>query len=264
MFNFNIFIIPALLYANCGLVSNIEASCTLANETAEIVSSCPQKDEEWGKAATRKNCENITHACHSYIYHCVINAWKNATIEVCAPSKLIVGNVCAEFNFGGNKIQRHYAAKCQRCPTVYNSSNAYNYSECYDYVKKSREISKTQTSTETPSLTRYLQSLTPNTTLNISKVLQQENVSLHTEFKISIVIGVSVLMAVVLLVILVFRRIGRAPTSCGRPTLNACSSVKHMFLPYCTSTNNDRTKREAGSLVDESGRTDEMMTEETN
>lgn len=76
---------------------NLQASCPLANKTAEIVSSCPQTDEEWEKAAKRKNCENITHLCQSYIYHCVINAWMNATIEVCAPSRFIIGKLIHDF-----------------------------------------------------------------------------------------------------------------------------------------------------------------------
>lgn len=251
MYNFEFFTFPALLFAICGLVSNIEASCPLANETAEIVLSCPQTEEEWEKAAAKKNCEDFTHPCHTYIYHCVINAWKNATVEVCAPSKLIVGNVCAEFSFGGNKIQRHYDAKCQRCPTVYNSSDTFNYSECYDYVKKSREINKTKKSRGAPSLTRFFQSPSSNTTLIISRIAQQENESFHKESKISIMIGVSVPMAVVfvLLIFLFFRRIGRGPTSFGRPTHGACSSLKRMFLPYCTSTNNDRMTREGKKIL---------------
>uniref|UniRef100_K1RHK6 Uncharacterized protein n=1 Tax=Magallana gigas TaxID=29159 RepID=K1RHK6_MAGGI len=36
-------------------VSAPKASCPLANETAEIVSSCPQTHEELGKAAAKKN-----------------------------------------------------------------------------------------------------------------------------------------------------------------------------------------------------------------
>uniref|UniRef100_K1PB63 Uncharacterized protein n=1 Tax=Magallana gigas TaxID=29159 RepID=K1PB63_MAGGI len=44
--------------------------------------------EEWKEAAARKGCEKMT--CSSFEYHCVINAWGNETIEVCAPRLLII------------------------------------------------------------------------------------------------------------------------------------------------------------------------------
>lgn len=53
--------------------------------------SCPQNVNEWNEAAARKGCEKISHSCSSFVYHCVINAWGNETIEVCAPRLLIVG-----------------------------------------------------------------------------------------------------------------------------------------------------------------------------
>lgn len=35
----------------------------------------------------------MSHSCNSssFDYHCVINAWGNETIEVCAPRSVIVG-----------------------------------------------------------------------------------------------------------------------------------------------------------------------------
>lgn len=220
MLNFNILTISALLlYISCGLASNKEANCPLANKTAEIVSSCPRTDDEWEKAAARKNCENITHPCPDYIYHCVINAWMNATVEVCAPSRLIVGKVCAEFNFGGDTIQRNSKAHCKKCPDAYSSSNAFRYPECYEYVKRSKEISNAQSN-------------------------------------ISIVIGVSVPIAAVfaLLIFLVIRRMGRRQTSLGRPTHDACSSVLRKLSSYCIST--EQTTSEADSMADQNGSVD--------
>lgn len=59
--------------------------------TAQIVKSCPQNHKEWIKAAARKGCEQMARFCSSFEYHCVINAWGNETIEVCAPKLQIVG-----------------------------------------------------------------------------------------------------------------------------------------------------------------------------
>lgn len=259
MFSFNIFIISAPLYAISGLVSNIEASCPLANKTAEVVSSCPQTDEEWEKAAKRKNCENITHPCHTYIYHCVINAWMNATIEVCAPSRFIIGKECTEFSFGGNRIQGNYNAKCQQCPVTYNSSTAFKYRECYEYVKIPKEIpvSKPPKTTEASILTTYFQSpsSSPSSTTpsNNTRDGQEENGSSQTKSKMSIVIGVSVPTAalIVLLIFLVFRCNGRRQTSCGQAKHDACSSVKRKLSSYCVPT--IQTTSEADSLDDQNG-----------
>lgn len=65
--------------------------CNESNATAKIVNSCPTTARDWNEAANRKGCRNMTHSCTSFEYHCVMNAWRNETIEVCAPSWSIVG-----------------------------------------------------------------------------------------------------------------------------------------------------------------------------
>lgn len=59
---------------------------------------CPKSKEEWGNAAKLKNCE-ITASkqkCSNtseFVYHCVIDGYQEKTLEVCAPRKLMHGNV---------------------------------------------------------------------------------------------------------------------------------------------------------------------------
>lgn len=65
--------------------------CNESISTTKIVNSCPKTAREWNEAAKKKGCKNITHSCTSFEYHCVMNAWRNETIEVCAPSWSIVG-----------------------------------------------------------------------------------------------------------------------------------------------------------------------------
>lgn len=124
------------------LAKSAETSCLLSDKV-ETVDSCPQTAIEWKEAAARKRCKTTSHTCSSLDYHCVINAWMNETIEVCAPSVIIVGKVCAEFNFGGNRIQRNEKA-CETCPEAYNSSDAFMYTECYEYVEKSEGLDTSQ------------------------------------------------------------------------------------------------------------------------
>nr|XP_022290173.1 uncharacterized protein LOC111101846 [Crassostrea virginica] len=127
--------------------------CNESTATVEVVSYCPKTLEEQVKAANRKSCSKFSHKCSSfvYMYHCVMNVWENETLEVCAPRKIIVGHVCAEFNDGGKSIQRHIRTKCETCPAVYQSNDSYKYEECYNsiklHVKRSRNATPIQDTT---------------------------------------------------------------------------------------------------------------------
>lgn len=69
----------------------------------KIVKSCPTSKEEWDKAAfnkkcndteKRKNCtDDENQLLSAYVYHCVINAYSNETLEVCARRRFIFGKV---------------------------------------------------------------------------------------------------------------------------------------------------------------------------
>eukprot|EP00105_Crassostrea_gigas_P036662 XP_019920810.1 PREDICTED: uncharacterized protein LOC105323881 [Crassostrea gigas] len=93
------------------------------------------------------NCESIEQRCsdeqHRFQYHCVINAWRNATLEVCALNRTIIG-YCTEYSINGTVIQDNYGADCTKfnppCPTSYNSAEAYKYQTCYDLVKRNRNV----------------------------------------------------------------------------------------------------------------------------
>nr|XP_034316570.1 uncharacterized protein LOC105322857 [Crassostrea gigas] len=120
--------------------------------TAKIVKSCPQNHKEWIEAAARKGCEQMAHFCSSSEYHCVINAWGNETIEVCAPKQQIVGNTCAEYSQGGKRIQRNRNVPCRNCPSFYQSNESFNYQECYEHVKNAKTSRTTQLTTESISV----------------------------------------------------------------------------------------------------------------
>lgn len=65
-------------------------------DLVKVVKSCPKSRKEWDIAASKKNCE-IPMLCmkseEPYLYHCVINGFRNETLEVCAPRRIIFGNV---------------------------------------------------------------------------------------------------------------------------------------------------------------------------
>ncbi|XP_048739252.2 uncharacterized protein LOC125653717 [Ostrea edulis] len=115
--------------------------CFNPSSTFKHGRSCPKDYSGWKKASEKLSCEKYDSRCHDnqhVAYHCVINAWINATIEVCAPVVSIVGNCCAEFNVLGGIIQENYHASCGNsttpCPFYYMSDKAYKYQSCYKYI----------------------------------------------------------------------------------------------------------------------------------
>lgn len=65
--------------------------------------SCPASKTEWDNAAFKKDCCKIAlqQNCSSvekFVYHCVINGYRNKTLEVCAPSRLIFGKIFWNIN----------------------------------------------------------------------------------------------------------------------------------------------------------------------
>ncbi|XP_052709506.1 uncharacterized protein LOC128184182 [Crassostrea angulata] len=125
--------------------------CEQSAMTVRYVEECPTHFRSWEIAAKKMNCESIEERCsdsfntrrHQFQYHCVINAWRNATLEVCALNRTIFG-YCTEYNIYGTVIQDDYGADCTKfnppCPKSYNSAEAYKYQTCYDLVIKNRRM----------------------------------------------------------------------------------------------------------------------------
>ncbi|XP_062602590.1 uncharacterized protein LOC134264306 isoform X2 [Saccostrea cucullata] len=153
------FSIIILLIAS--FVSNVTTfgTCEISILTMQYVAKCPEDKESWTRAAEKLNCSSIPQSCaesmgpsfniQNYIfqYHCVINTWRNATMEVCALNRTILG-FCAEFNVQGAIIQDNYDAECTThtpsCPSSYNSAEAFKYPSCYEMAKRNR-ITNTKT-----------------------------------------------------------------------------------------------------------------------
>lgn len=179
--------------------------CEESGATAKNVHSCPKTAREWNVAAEKKSCRNITHSCSSFEYHCVLNAWRNETIEVCAPSWSIVGMTCAEYSFGGKRIQKVDAVTCNACPTTYLSTESYKYQECY--LMKSKKMPKSQGTTEsaifiltTPEHNRSSLATAQSQELNYTHTNSENTSSPLLITIICVVVGVPVLSIVALVV----------------------------------------------------------------
>lgn len=66
----------------------------------EIVEDCPYSAEKWNEAAAKKNCSANANQCdepEKFVYHCVINAYANQTLEVCAYAQNIVSGTNSRY-----------------------------------------------------------------------------------------------------------------------------------------------------------------------
>ena len=65
--------------------------------SVKAVDVCPMSEKEWQQASMRMKCGELAskQTCspvEKFKYHCVINPFRNQTLEVCAPEILISGN----------------------------------------------------------------------------------------------------------------------------------------------------------------------------
>nr|XP_034335664.1 uncharacterized protein LOC117692276 isoform X1 [Crassostrea gigas]XP_034335665.1 uncharacterized protein LOC117692276 isoform X1 [Crassostrea gigas] len=129
--------------------------CPEAVASVEVVKFCPTTEKELDRAAKRKNCDKLATSqnCSSienFVYHCTINSYRNATLEVCAPKRTILGH-CTEFNIVGGVIQDQHSAPCSvtfpKCDKYYTSNDAYKYDDCYKLVQSARVL-QNETTTE--------------------------------------------------------------------------------------------------------------------
>ncbi|XP_062602591.1 uncharacterized protein LOC134264307 [Saccostrea cucullata] len=172
MMKYIIISITIIMTALCVRKVTALGKCEISILTLRFVEKCPEDKESWARAAQRLNCESISQSCaeslkppfrnQNYIfqYHCVINSYRNATMEVCALNRTILG-FCAEFNIHGAVIQDNYDADCKQhtrpCPSSYNSAESYKYPSCYEMAQRNR---KTGTETEEDKIHSSASSMT--------------------------------------------------------------------------------------------------------
>ncbi|XP_048771635.1 uncharacterized protein LOC125677560 isoform X2 [Ostrea edulis] len=134
--------ITVYILITCVVGVNVYVNNSTCVTDVERVPYCPATEEKWRMAAERKNCSSKIPECpytDPLKYHCLINAWRNETYELCGVDTEIIGFSCAEYNAGGKKIQPNYASRCEYfdpgCPFKYNSSTGYFYPKCYQILQ---------------------------------------------------------------------------------------------------------------------------------
>ncbi|XP_078329648.1 uncharacterized protein LOC111102730 isoform X2 [Crassostrea virginica] len=113
--------------------------CPVSTPTVTSVPRCPATLEEMKEAAQRKKCEMMADSKNCDmppVYHCLLNQWKNDTIEVCA-SPWYISGFCAIYNTVEMKVTDDFTRDCatmKDCPTRYHSPEAYKYQTCYEKI----------------------------------------------------------------------------------------------------------------------------------
>lgn len=128
--------------------SIVSKSCPQSIPTETVVQACPKDKTEWIKAKEKKQCNLIIHNCtekDKFQYHCLPNKVLDMLVEVCAPTKVIVGQHCPYYDIELHSIEPNFNQRCNSdtCPKVYSSNEAYRYKSCYEEIKKkdTRQIS---------------------------------------------------------------------------------------------------------------------------
>lgn len=75
--------------------------CPESRGTVKYITSCPRDRKTWDERAELKRCPDITNGTCNFgkhlKYHCLPNAYRNASIEVCAPpTNMPRGNTFSE------------------------------------------------------------------------------------------------------------------------------------------------------------------------
>lgn len=78
-----------------------DRECSWSRDTVQLVDSCPFNSITYEQRRKDKNCEAIAKRQNcttpsKFLYHCLINEYGNALIEVCAPIYIINGTYTSQ------------------------------------------------------------------------------------------------------------------------------------------------------------------------
>lgn len=146
----------SIIFINQHRAISTEEQCYVSLATIETMSSCPSNEAELHLAKKRKPCEHIAEIQNcterdKFKYHCVLNAWENKTVAVCAP-EIISKGFCLKFDEVGARLQELYDRDCTNhskpCKTRFSSSNVLHYLQCNDVPRRKNESANKAVQTE--------------------------------------------------------------------------------------------------------------------
>ncbi|XP_062585483.1 uncharacterized protein LOC134247157 [Saccostrea cucullata] len=135
----------------------VRTTCLASVPTIHYVTSCPSNEKSWKEAELKKNCESLANIQQcvkepsNFTYHCLVNRYLNATLEVCAPIRFVSG-YCADFDTIQNKVTENHNIDCTKlepaCPKRYVSTDVYKYPSCYKLKENNQSFEKTTHSSQ--------------------------------------------------------------------------------------------------------------------
>ncbi|XP_052706795.1 uncharacterized protein LOC128182245 [Crassostrea angulata] len=120
----------AILLRHKGLAQGQICSESIA--TPHVVQKCPMNREEWERASQKKKCSEIQKYdnCRNVEYHCLVNEFRNETIEVCTDPWYLQG-YCPIYLENG--VKNDYTKMCMNKAYPCNCSNQYRSTEAYKW-----------------------------------------------------------------------------------------------------------------------------------
>nr|XP_034328503.1 uncharacterized protein LOC105347856 [Crassostrea gigas] len=106
--------------------------CSESIATPHVVQKCPMNREEWERASQKKKCSEIQKYdnCRNVEYHCLVNEFRNETIEVCTDPWYLQG-YCPIYLENG--VKNDYTKMCMNNAYPCNCSNQYRSTEAYKW-----------------------------------------------------------------------------------------------------------------------------------
>ncbi|XP_062619965.1 uncharacterized protein LOC134281526 [Saccostrea cucullata] len=114
--------------------------CPESRKTVTVVDDCPKNETQWGKRKNKKQCPSLTNATCNHgrrlEYHCLLNADRNESLEICAPNTNIPAGTCPEYSLRGERINGAY--DCRKslgidCPDKqFFSNTVIKYKQCLE------------------------------------------------------------------------------------------------------------------------------------
>ncbi|XP_062591593.1 uncharacterized protein LOC134253101 [Saccostrea cucullata] len=151
------------------------------------------------------NCESYGNCDgEPVVYHCAINPWRNATVEVCAPETFMTAHYCPHFNTGVGRVLKHHKYPCEECPFNYKSTKGYKYETCKNITKNKISNVKSYLTTATRNKLPFKKSDLSIRTAFSEAIVRNAEESLNSRSgSIEIIIAVSGLGCLALLILVI-------------------------------------------------------------
>ncbi|XP_062618039.1 reticulocyte-binding protein homolog 2a-like isoform X2 [Saccostrea cucullata] len=127
-------------------------ACPPSFDSHSFISKCPTSRNGWKERALLKNCSAFPQTCKRPLeYHCLLNAYRNRSVEVCAPKTRLVQQYCPSYSLNAQRITDQYNCSTlfPDCPKhQYYSTDVVNYTGCLQELSRANTTATSSQSFE--------------------------------------------------------------------------------------------------------------------